>query len=190
MFGSSIVIYDLFIGPNIFSKCGDWMNSFLLIYDFLWFVIFVVGGRGTLLYTYSYVASPYMIFGSSMNLHSGCSLAVALPSVWGQVIYMLLVSFFNSVWACRPQCIAHCCYTPSLCLLCQSYFSWNYPIYLIQCELYPPVIMALIYYAVVIYFSPVISNGSEMNRFSLSLMNYTWLLVAVRRLNFKYPPKM
>ena len=88
-----MVISALFVGPNIFSKCGNLMDLLLLVFELICFVIFVVDGGGYLLCNSSYVASPSMIFGSSMNLHSGCSCVVALPSVWGQVIYMLLVFF-------------------------------------------------------------------------------------------------
>ena len=40
----------------------------------------------------SSVASPYIFVGASINLHSSCSRSALLPSVWGQVIWVLLVS--------------------------------------------------------------------------------------------------
>ena len=47
---------------------------------------------GFLVFTYYSVDSSSITDGASMNLHSGFSQDFALPSVWGQVIYMLLVS--------------------------------------------------------------------------------------------------
>ena len=58
-----------------------------------------------------------MIVGDSMNLHSGCILAVALPPVCGQVIYMVLVSCLmgsgpDALNAFNVNVISllHCCY--------------------------------------------------------------------------------
>ena len=51
-------------------------------------------GRGSLFCTSYSVAPLSIIVGASMDLHSGCSRAVELPYVWGEAIYMLLVSFW------------------------------------------------------------------------------------------------
>ena len=71
MFGSSVVIYALFVGPNIFSKCGNLMDLLLLVSELICFVIFVADGRGSLVRTSSSVASLSIIAGASMNLNSG-----------------------------------------------------------------------------------------------------------------------
>ena len=55
------------------------------------FFIFVADGRVYLVWTSSSVASTYIIVRASMNLHSGWIQAVFLPSVWGQVVYVVLV---------------------------------------------------------------------------------------------------
>ena len=79
---------------------------------------------------------------------------------------------------------------PLFLLLCQSYFWQNVPKWMICCELYPPLLMTLIYCALVIFFLPLIPNLSEMNRFSLSLMHSNWFLVAVLWLNLQDFPKV
>ena len=98
----------------------------------------------------SSIASTYMIVRYPMNLRSGCSWAVALPSVWGQVIYLVL---FNFLMRAGPAALNTChvdVISPfSVALL--IYF-WDTPIRLIWCELYSLLLMTLIYCAVVIFF--------------------------------------
>ena len=77
----------------MFSNCGDWIDLFLLFSELICLIIFVADGGGYFVCTSSYVASPSIFSVASMNLHSGCSRSVSLPPVWGQVIYVVLVSF-------------------------------------------------------------------------------------------------
>ena len=49
-----------------------------------------------------YVVSPSITVLSSINLYIGFSQAVALPYVWGQLIYMLLVSCLI-FWEVSPK---------------------------------------------------------------------------------------
>ena len=125
-----------------------------------------------------------------MNLHSGCRWAVVLPSICGQVIYVVLVSCLVVSGPATLQHMPRWCYIPLLLLLCQIYFSGMFPYVLFGVNFYSPRSMALIYCAVVIFFSPVAPNGSRMKRFSLYLMYPTCFLVAVRWLNFQDLPNM
>ena len=170
-------------------KCGNWIDLCLLIYESLWFFIFLDDWKGYLVWSSSSIDSPSMIFGSSMNLYSGCILAVALPSVCGQVIYVVLVSCLMGPglaalngWHVDVISLLICCYVKVI-------FAGMHPYVLFGVNFYPPRSRALIYCAVAIFFSPVISNGSDMNRFSLSFMNSKWFLVAVRLLKLAGCPK-
>ena len=64
------------------------MDLLLLVYESLCFVVFVSDGRGSLFCTSYYVTSPSLIVIDSIS----SSFYVALLSVWGQLICMLLVS--------------------------------------------------------------------------------------------------
>ena len=75
---------------------------------------FVAGGRGYLACTSSSVDSTSINIGASMNLHSGFRLAVVLRTVWGQIIYVLLVSFLmgsgpTALNTCPVAVISHIC---------------------------------------------------------------------------------
>ena len=113
-----------------------------------------------------------------MNLHSSCRRAIALQSVCGQMIYVVLVSCLmgSGTYALN---VYHIDVIFLVYVSISKLFFWDAPIFLIWCEFYPPLNMALVYCAVVIFFSPEIPNGSEMNRFSLSLIHSTCLLVEV-----------
>ena len=120
----------------MFSKCGNGMDLSSLVSKSLWFVVYVFDRRGYLFWTFSYVASQSITVGYYMNMHSGCRWDIALPSPWGQVIYRLLVcslmaSGTHAINACNVAYIYH------LCFDYQSYLSWDDPICLTWCELYP-----------------------------------------------------
>ena len=81
------------------------MDLHLLVSESICFFILVSDDRGYLVCTLSSDASPYIIFGSSMNLHRGCSGAFELPYVWGQAIYVVLV---NCLMGSGPAALNTC----------------------------------------------------------------------------------
>ena len=52
------------------SKCGKSMDLFLMVSESLYFVILVADDSGSLVCTSSSFASPSIIVGASMNLHT------------------------------------------------------------------------------------------------------------------------
>ena len=106
------------------SKCGDWTDFFLLVSELLYFGIFLADSKISLVWTSSSVDSPSMIFGASMNLYISFRRAVALPFVFGQVVYVVLVSCFVGSGLSALQLMPRWCYIPFSLLLCQSYFYW------------------------------------------------------------------
>ena len=70
-----------------------------------------------------------------MNLHSGFRRVVALPSVCGQEIYVVLVSCLVGSGTAAFQRMPRLFYFSLL--ICQSCFCWDAHIFLIWCELYP-----------------------------------------------------
>ena len=56
-----------------------------------------------------------------MKLHSGCRRAAALPSVCGQMIYVVLVTYLVGSGPAAIQRMSHLCYILFSMLPCQSY---------------------------------------------------------------------
>ena len=75
----------------MFSKCVDLIDFCLLVSESLCFVIFIAYRRGSLVWISSSIASTSTIVEASIKLHSGCILIVVLLSVFGQIIYLVLV---------------------------------------------------------------------------------------------------
>ena len=101
----------------MFLNCSNLIYLCFLVFELLWFVIFLADGRGSLLWTSSSIASPSMIVESSMNLHSCCIMAGALPSVCGQLIYLFLV---RCLMGSGPAAL-NACHINVISLLCWCY---------------------------------------------------------------------
>ena len=72
------------------SNCLKTMGSSLPMYPLIFFAIFFFDWRGSSWCEW-FCVSPSNTVVASTNLINSCSLDVALPSVWGQVICDLFV---------------------------------------------------------------------------------------------------
>ena len=129
-----------------------------------------------------------MIVRPSINPHSGYRRDVVLPFLCGQVIYVVLVSCLVGYGPATLQCMPRWLYIYFSMLICQFLKGCSHMSELVW--IVSPLIMELIYCAVVVLFLPLINNWYEMNRFILSLMHSTNFMVAVRWLHFQDFPNI
>ena len=181
-FCSSVFIANFFSRDKCGLEVRQIMRSSLSMSHLIYLARFLLDWRGSSWCAWFHVSTSNTV-GASINLINGCSLDVALPSVWGRLMCELLVVIW---WGLGLLPITHATLLLApICLCCYDFFS-----VLVCYQKLEFSVSTLLYWDVVIFFSPVITEGSSMNILSFSLINATCLLVAVWWFNLQDFPKM